>query len=766
MGLFSSETVTTVSTSVSRVVADKVLPNSTKSGVLRDLIRSDNQMVENIQESLLNSVAVKAGRMYSWAKKNYVYGLPALSYLKNVPDSPVVSGVIRTLEGVDNIFIEYSHYDKLNTLHFGWQTLVDVYGYDQHTNELKVLSVEKGAPVYLKKIRGIIPASLVSSMHSSTLEQWGTDPVLAVPSKNKWDLPFQREANQVPTRYLPYLIDAAASEEMVEFTYGWSSGGYQEASTRIPITLSQEDQNKSFFQVKYYYLQEGPPGGLGQPPTTVPVYKYFTYQDGLGTYPELDAVYNPPASSLGEFFPFIYFRLNKQDQSEIKTTEAYADSVKLCKFMNIGFDGVSAAINSNPNINDVEQAIFVMAVPANTTNPHEQRYLFDFFNRVYVESGASGVSLSAGSIHGSVVDKVLNKKKDKVALVLQDQRFKMSVGFSGIRRKYIKQVLGKQGDCFSGAGVEYVKQLVWEYDEVLGEVSHEVTIQVPYYWFKKQITPGMCSEVRVYELATRYFLGGSYSTVGKGTDPTLLIPIDNSISSTYSLPEREALYSRSMHYVFNAKKETEVSWYQQEWFTTVLIVVAVVWTVFSFGSDGGSALGAAITAGNYALASMIILESIVIGFLVKTAIDFAMKFVAKMLGIQFALILAAALAVVAAYYGVSGGIEQKAWAENLLTASNSLVKSTIRQGVDALQDEYSDFLLDKKEKTEALEKAQGLLEQQTVLSPFVIFGESPDAYFNRTVHAGNIGVLGISAIENYCSIALRLPELEQTINMA
>lgn len=57
------------------------------------------------------------------------------------------------------------------------------------------------------------------------------------------------------------------------------------------------------------------------------------------------------------------------------------------KYLGMNYGDLADSINQNPDIDDVEQALFMMGVPADTTNEVEQRYLFDFFNRAYVESG-------------------------------------------------------------------------------------------------------------------------------------------------------------------------------------------------------------------------------------------------------------------------------------------------------------------------------------------------------------------------------------------
>jgi hypothetical protein len=77
--------------------------------------------------------------------------------------------------------------------------------------------------------------------------------------------------------------------------------------------------------------------------------------------------------------------------------------------------------------------------------------------------------------------------------------------------------------------------------------------------------------------------------------------------------------------------------------------------------------------------------------------------------------------------------------------------------------EYESFNLMKDEAEKQLEAANKLLEHNNRLDPFTIFGESPDAFYNRTVHSGNTGMAGISAISSYVDIALTLPTLSSTI---
>ena len=62
-----------------------------------------------------------------------------------------------------------------------------------------------------------------------------------------------------------------------------------------------------------------------------------------------------------------------------------------------------------------------------------------------------------------------------------------------------------------------------------------------------------------------------------------------------------------------------------------------------------------------------------------------------------------------------------------------------------------------------IEDTNKLLGSPMNMTPFVVFGESPDDFFRRTVHSGNIGTLGYDYIHNYVDMNLALPKFAQTI---
>jgi hypothetical protein len=96
---------------------------------------------------------------------------------------------------------------------------------------------------------------------------------------------------------------------------------------------------------------------------------------------------------------------------------------------------------------------------------------------------------------------------------------------------------------------------------------------------------------------------------------------------------------------------------------------------------------------------------------------------------------------------------------NLVKASGTVVMEDLA----GLATEFSALQDEMTEKNELLKKAQDLLQETTRFNPMIIFGESPENFFNRTVHSGNVGTIGYKAIDSYVDMALTLPTISDTL---
>ena len=125
------------------------------------------------------------------------------------------------------------------------------------------------------------------------------------------------------------------------------------------------------------------------------------------------------------------------------------------------------------------------------------------------------------------------------------------------------------------------------------------------------------------------------------------------------------------------------------------------------------------------------------------------------------------IAIVAIVYGgyelFQNGVKGAPFAGDMLMLSTGLSKAIMEVKFSDLLDEAKMLQTYEEEKSKELETADDLLGKESRLDPFVIFGEKPDEYFNRTVHYGNIGTLGITAISSYVDVALTLPKIQDTL---
>lgn len=737
---FKDKKKTTVATVVSRVISDPMLPDSKRTGVIKGIFDESGQLVENILEEVVGSIGVRAERMYQYGKTSYAYGLPSSTLVSNRSGEAVVQSVLQQLEGVP-VTLDYYHYGPLNNLHYGWQTLVGTYGYNPRTNELVSLSQSKGSPVYLADLQVVVANVTEAERVNGSLALWGTAATAGYTPLR----PTQPNSASLLNTPTPIAIDSRANEDYFRVSYTFLRG-------KTPITeqfsfpIGNQDPDRGYFQVKY---------------STPTATKFWTYDDGVGTYPTLDRVFETTSSGLGSFFPISYFRYNKRSTTRDTdaNTAAYKTSVKLLKYLGIDFDEMGDAINDNPDIDDVQSALLIFAVPADSEAEEDQRYLYDFFKKIQAETGNLG--LTAGSGFSFSRDAAT-----RASVVIQDSKFKMSVQMDGIARRTQAGVIGAVGSYSSGQGSysETVTGIHYTDEHPEGEL-HRYTLTTTKHYYRKQITKTLYDELSVYGLQTAYFVTNKYAVTGTESGNNLLIPLDHAITGNYPPLVREVLYVRSLHYVFNSLVVTKIKWYQTGFFAILISIIAIGITIWSMG--GLSGVGAALVAATATTTALVAtIVSLVLKYIIFTV---AMKYFVKAVGPEWAMAIAVIAAAVGMTSGELGGLIDTTWAEVLLQSSTSLLDAVSDFFSDALlglQKESDLFGLYAKEQMELLEDTQKLLNTNSnLLSPFTLFGESPTDYYNRTVHSGNIGVLGIDAVSAYVGVALTLPTISQTLEM-
>lgn len=748
-------TRTTVSTYVSRLIEDDLIPDSNKTGMIRGLF-SDGQIVEHVLDDFVSGVGVKAESMYRYASSSYIHGLPKVTVQRSAMGTNALEDVIQGLIGKP-VSLEYNYHSPLNNLHYCWQTLVESYGYNQASNEITSLSQSKDTPVYLIDIQVVVVEASPSELVNGSLNQWGLPPQSGyAPSR-----PAQTALGNNLRTATPYAVDAKAPSDYFNVTYEWVSGRSTHRDTLV-IPMSSLDPNLNYFQVMYSYEVDNPvvipsleESINGEPASLTKSvnYGYFTYLDGSGVYPSLDEVYLTNGDTFGSFFPMAHFRQNKQATSIDENSEEFKSSTKLLKYLNIDFKDMVESINENPDIGDVESAFLLLAVPAKSTEPIEQRYLFDFFNAAYNAGGTGSGSL------------MLTNDSRNYSIVIEDAKFKMALNYNDIKKKYRAGNIGAVGSFnISQTSIDVSNEITEIDSESFTSHTYTQITTLPVINYQKQVSTGVYIEISVINLTATYFIWNGFIDIAEEGEASLLIPLDHSITETYSIPDRETLYSRSLHLVFNSRITTKIKWYQTGLFKMILIVVAIV---IAFYDWSGSSSYALLTAGTMTLeaAALLVVQYAFWGI----AINLAFKYFVKLVGAKWAMVIAV---VALLYFGFSegglGGTEGLPWADQMLSAGNGLVKAAsanVNEQLEGLYKEQQEFNLFAQEKYKELEEVSSLLNHNNWMAPFIALGEQPQDYYYRTCHIGNPGAVAIDMIHNYAEYALRKPSFSDSLRM-
>lgn len=775
MGLFSSKTITTVGTSIVRLVADENVNKAAKTAIVQSLF-DGTDMVDSMLESSMSNMAVKTNQLYKEAERSYVFGIPEGKQFTNTLGLNEVQEAINTQLG-KNVLIKYHRYNNLNYIHWGWTELIKSYGYNPDTNELVNKSTEKKTKVYLKNMEVVIPSTQKDMHPEECLKSWGKPANSGYVPGKTIDLGIYSESFYSESPVIYYTNNnygEIINEPVLRITCIWlekpkkiSWGDSEDPVPLYPeetfnIVLPALDLSKLYFQTYYTYPETNSKG------LTVSKIGYWTYLQGSGTYSNLDLLQNTGSTVTGQYFPNLYFRLNKRmlldTGNESSRVSNLASVTKLTKKIGLDFEEVSNNITENQDISDVEQAFLAFGIPADTTNQLELRYLFDLFSTLSsISGGSSGadsdniksyLKLSFGSMFYGEYDVITD------VIQISDKGLNIAIQHGGIAKQRMVGVIGSIGTCVMGKGTnkqEREEQYRWN-DSYETRI---VTWDIPYRYYRKQVGLNLFDEIRVYNLSMSYLVWDDYrSTMGDERNEIILLPLDKSITDTYSNKDREELYQRGMYFVFNSRVTQKIKWYEKEIFGDLLMAAAIVVTIASGFSDGGFLLeaSAALSAAAYATAAAIILTEIAIAYIVEAAFTLFVK----MVGVDIAFIAA----LIAAAYGMqnqlsSGATKLTATAKEMLSVASGLtsgVNENIKDMMEDLLKDYKDFELLKEDKTEMMQSAEKLLESNSLLTPLMIVGESPTDFYNRTTHLGNVGRLLLDDVHNFVDRSLQLPK--------
>lgn len=725
MGLFSDEEVVYVATSVSRVIPDNRIMSSITSGTTKAIF-AHGEISDYILEDLINGIGTRAHSYWRYGQNKYAFGVPSGQSITPYIPTDKVQAVIEGFTG-EPVLLDYVGFGRINYRHLAWKYFHYIeYPYNYDTHVIGPLSTPTN-PMVLDY--------LLLTMRQDTADRLG-------PGSLSDFAPGVRIA-----------IDAGIPLDQVQLsmqshhqaTQGDPPSAYTENVTTVlvsDLTPAGFNPAADYFMVRYRTISNNTVG-------------YWEYAIGSGTYPTLDHAFDVPHAGTGSYFPFGYFRYNKTRADADKSSQEYITGKRLMRRLGINYDDMINSIDQNPNIVDVEQAMLFLAVPPNPTSTIETRYLFDYWDSLFSQMRGETTTYAREDV-GLLF---YNANFRDAALVIQDARFKMLLSTQGLFKRVVTGAIGAVG---SHAMTSVRVPVLYVVDPGDGSTPWEATGYIDTYCYQKQINSTQYEELQVCGLRMKYFIWGEYTTTGntETSEAILLVPLDLSVTSLYGLVEREELYTRALHYVFNSRVTVTLAWYQQDFFQFLLVVAAVVIAVYT-GQEEFVAWAEGIAAGTitveaalYALAVKLV-DAVIAQYLIKLFV--------KAVGVDIALIVA----IIALAYGYGEALQNDLknlppLAQNLLTAGNGLIKGVqgyYKDEVQSIAEDIAGIQNQAKVLNDAIQKVNDELYQSSKLTPFINVSESPDQYFNRTVHSGNIGMIGIDAVSNFVERSLSLPKL-------
>lgn len=483
---------------------------------------------------------------------------------------------------------------------------------------------------------------------------------------------------------------------------------------------------------------------------------YWNYRIGAGTYPTLN---NPPNSGLASpFFPIIPLRKNNTDltHSSLSSTDLYKTSKTLLKKVGLDFLHLGESINANPDVGEVDHVFLYFGVDLQSSVAATQRYLLEFFAQLAPLSRTSYAEYLRWKKQPTTLP-------PQSKLTIEDAGYKADISYSYIRVRFVTGSIGKVGTVTRTNTIR--DRLRWGTSVFYFRYYEDSSIT-----FRVQIASNVYKEVEVRGLTHTNYVYNKHSVITNLEDSikddySFIVPLHHSVYANMSSRMRMNVANDGLKIVFQSYKTVRTKWYESGFFQFVMVAIAVV--AASFGAWQVSA--GILAASSATEVAMLILASIV----KVIAISYAFRLVTDVLGVELTLIIAAVLAV----YTMGSGIQQGSlkgvpYASELLSASSGLSKAASENIADQISDLMGEAQQNKAEQDlmwDKLESAQELLATNGIINPLEFVNtvpalqpyESPDEYYYRTVHSGNIGVLSLDAPTNYVDYMLMLPRASE-----
>jgi hypothetical protein len=475
--------------------------------------------------------------------------------------------------------------------------------------------------------------------------------------------------------------------------------------------------------------------------------KYWYYLPETHTYPNLDILDTNLYRS--EFYPIIPIRKDKVNYNTTINTRSKSLK-KALKKIGLKLDAITDSINDNPDINLIDDAFIVIGTSLYSTD-----------SLVKVANFFSLEALVSETYFHDSIDGM------RTATYYEDD-LHIHIQFRDTTTTYHSGSIGVVGDVVRS----YTTGVAQEDD---GNGGTNVVVY-PIIILKHQYSSTNYKELQIHDLTFTSFVrisgnwGASNLNVRKSIRKAdaseeigFMIPLNRHVMDFFSKSEQELIGYKSVLTIVNSIQKIHLHWYETFAFTSLLQIIGVGLMAFTAGKS------LALTGAASSLASAMALASMTVeGVIVQYTLDFIAK---NTSGTLRDLLTLGTILISSQYGGAFKGIDGASLADQLIKGVTLLTKITTAK----TSIEYLDFVNEYKEWEDLLSERQDELDKgletlnttkllsnpMYMLNSIVAYTsrrESPEDYYNRTIHTGNIGTFSLKDVETFTTKKLRLPD--------
>lgn len=414
----------------------------------------------------------------------------------------------------------------------------------------------------------------------------------------------------------------------------------------------------------------------------------------------------------------VEYARDKDGRKIYPDTELYKTSKKLLKLSGLDMDVVTKNVHSNPDIDDIDNVYIIYGINVNTKTKHGKFYLYQFFSNLAEIMPKSGY------------------------IDISDASYAIGIEYSSCTEKTVFGELAVETKLTHNGNTLIIQRKVD--DETYKEVKITSLKHINYVYKGKTVKTDL------------------EDALEDDDNYNFIIPLQYELAKKdRSLFGRQDLINESLQMVCNSYKVIKTSIWDTI-LSIILVVITIVLAVYG-AAQFGFALIAAVQQG---IGAVLILAAQTIAL--SVGITYVGKLLSEVLPPEWAL----AITVVLSVYTVASGMfypNQSTSMMQLVSGFNMAVSKVPGYQQEAIAEEYKNLEAEFEELNDELQELQDELDSNTFMDFYEItsremisiVGETPEEFYDRTIHTGNIGVALYEIIPNYVSNALTLPDIKK-----